>query len=96
MQDIEDVVVAIKKTLAEIGVEGIAVKKILVDEHMVYRITISKEGREEKIGLPKSLVDDYMDSGDRASEWKRLIKAAVRNLQLGKGRSIRRKRSSKS
>ena len=81
MQDIEDVVVAINKTLAKIGTEGIAIKKILVDEHMVYRITISKEGREEKILLLKSLVDDYMDSGERSLEWKRKIRAAVRKLQ---------------
>jgi hypothetical protein len=80
MKDVDDVVGAVNKTLAKISAEGIAVKRMLVDEHMVYRITISKEGREEKIGLPKSLIDDYLDSGDRSIEWMRLIKTAVRKL----------------
>ena len=88
MADVEDIVVAVEKTLAKIGAEGISIKKkpngeymVDPDEHLVYMVTISREDREEKIRITRSLADDYLDSGERSLEWKRLIKDAVRKLQ---------------
>ncbi len=80
VKEISEVIKAVEKTIAQIGIEGIAIKKELLDEHMVYRITISKGDKEKEIGLPKNLVDDYLDSGDRSIEWMRLIKTTVRKL----------------
>lgn len=75
-----DVQAAVEVTVTEIDADVRVSHPQWDGSQRLYIVPLSKLSKETQLVLAQQLVDDYLESGDRAAEWQSRIERALADL----------------